>query len=56
MNHIAAEGRFSYELHNVSEASTDWIYELSCPPGSDPDCTGSSWTACVHEVALGETE
>ena len=47
MNEIAAEGDFRYELHNVSEASTDW---------SARNAGGSSWTACVHEVALGETE
>ena len=62
MNEIAAEGDFRYELHNVSEASTIQAYELACPPGGPgsppppPDCEGSSWTACVHEVALGETE
>ena len=47
MNEIAAKGGFFYELHNVSEASTDW---------SARNAGGSSWTACVHEVALGETD
>ena len=47
MDQIATEGRFSYELHNVSQASTDW---------SEAESGGSSWTACVHDVALGNTE
>ena len=56
MDQIAAEGRFSYELRNVSQASTDWVNKLAREASGDPQKKGSSWTACVHDVALGNTE
>lgn len=42
MQDIAADAGFTWEVHNVSEASKSRF--------------SSSYTACVHEVALGETD
>lgn len=48
MHAVAAEVGFTLEYHAVSEES---VAEVSSRLGSS-----SSFTACVHEVALGETD
>ena len=42
MKDIAAEADFTWEVHNVSEASKSRY--------------SSSYDACVHEIALGHTD